>query len=167
MKNRILDEGSAAVIMGVDTATVVGWCKNKIINCQNAPDEYADKAKYLIDEDECDYIGNLIRKFGTRMALLNYNKNWRGTTRREVEKEETKEELTKEKPKDIPKEQETSCEKTKEECTPTITDKDTNKLVSSIMYAHQIKDKIKQYKEELSKLEGEYNNITQIIISQL
>ena len=177
MGQSILDVASAAEIMGVDKSTVLGWCNNHIINCQNAPDEYADKTKYLIREDECDYISGLIKKFGVRGALLNYKKCWKGSVNNEIvltnsvsqtvvsqtvkEQKPAKPQNVTPKPtvsdnQIIPKIKESIVKKT-----------NTDKLVSSIMYAHQLKEKIDEFKAELSKLEDEYTKLKDSIVSHL
>ena len=76
MGKNLLDVVSAAEIMGINSSVVLKWCDKKIINCQDAPEEYLARTKYLIDERECDHIKALISKYGASKALLYYTKTW-------------------------------------------------------------------------------------------
>lgn len=162
MRNFLLDEASAAEIMGVDRPTVQGWCKNAIINCIVAPEEYAGKTMFLISEEECTYLSNLISKFGARKALLNYNKTWKDTSAKVSRKEEemnndvlpSQEVIPKESPPEI-------------KSMPLKENADSDKLVSSIIHAHTLKERIEKYKEELKKLEDEYTELKSAIVTQI
>lgn len=150
MGQSLLDVASAAEIMGVDSSIVLGWCNNHIINCQSAPEEYSDKTKYLIREDECDYVGNLIKKFGVRGALLNYNKSWKISVPKIPEQHRVPKPVISDIHLDnIP------------------TEIPNDKLVTYILYTHELKEKIKDFKQEVYKLESEYEKIRESIVAQL
>lgn len=163
MGQNLLDEASAAEIMGVERSTVFGWCKNSIINCLDAPKEYVDKTKYLIDEEECNYVSNLIKKFGTKKALLYYQKSWKNPSREEEKKMDIIDNIpwSMEEVEEVFEPVKTPGEKSTRE------EDNTNKLVSSIMYAHSLKEKIAKFENELSKLKTEYTEIKDNIANQL
>lgn len=154
-----LDEASAAEIIGVDRPTVFGWCKNGIINCHDAPDEYAEKTKYLISEDECNYLSGLIKKFGARKALLNYNKNWRKTsyTGPDIKDIDLSIPVYDESYETVPfRKSRVSGEEIKKDS-----------LISSILSAHALKGEIVQLQDRLAKLETEYMKLKDEIVAQL
>ena len=160
MRNNLLDEASAAEIIGVDRPTLYGWCKNFVINCTDAPKEYKDKTTFLISESECDYIASLITKFGVRKALLNYNKAWRNTS--QIKADDIREESN-----EIPSvnpDKERSLDK---DCEPEEKVVSPDRLVSSIVLSHALKGKINELRNELSKLEDEYAKLKDEIITQL
>ena len=166
---KLLDELSAAEVMGVERSMVLGWCKNNVINCESAPKEYADRTKYLIEEDECNYIGGLVKKYGTRGALLNYKKSWRNPTVKGEEKEEEMidsmlwsldEDIYYDEPT-------TNFEPTKQTQPTKKTERNPDKLVSTVLYAHSLKEKIAKFEDELSKLRAEYTEIKDVIVNQL
>lgn len=64
----------AAKRIGVDYSTVVRWCRLGIINCVNIG-EGNTQGRYLLEEDEVDYLQDLVKKFGTRKAMLWYRKD--------------------------------------------------------------------------------------------
>lgn len=64
----------AAKMINVDYTTVVGWCRNGIVNCTNVCDG-TSRGRYLLEEEEVDYIKDLVKKFGPRKAMLWYRKD--------------------------------------------------------------------------------------------
>lgn len=166
MRQILLDVESAAEIMGVDSSTVNGWCKNHIINCQLAPSDYADKTKYLIEEAESNYVSGLIKKFGTRMALLNYKKDWRGTPREEEKKEEMFDGIPWTLDNDVYEETLPKEEFIEQSYIPQNKEED-DPLVTSIMKAHSLKEKIESLQKELANVQKEYAEIKQNIVVQL
>ena len=160
MRNNLLDEESAAEIIGVDRPTIFGWCKNAIINCIDAPEEYRDRTKFLISEVECNYIASLITKFGVRKALLNYNKKWKDTS--QIKVEDIKVEDVEAALYNHREEQDTN-----KDCESVNRTMSSEKLVSSILFSHTLKGKIIEMRNELSKLEDEYAKLKDEIVSQL
>lgn len=64
----------AAKMIKVDYTTVVGWCRNGIVNCTNVCDG-TSRGRYLLEEDEVAYLQDLVKKFGVRKAMLWYRKD--------------------------------------------------------------------------------------------
>lgn len=64
----------AAKRIGVDYSTIVGWCRKNIINCVNICEGNMN-GRYLLEEGEVDYLKDLVKKFGTRKAMLWYRKD--------------------------------------------------------------------------------------------
>lgn len=187
--NLLIDVTNAASMIGVDNNTMLGWCKNGIINCQNAPSDYAERTQFLIEERECKYLRGLVDKFGARKALLHYDKKHIGGAISNEIFEERKSDFlnlpnssnqeqisldqdhghyedtyaAKEKPnidKRVGSSQiESSCFKT--------IDMQTNDFVKTIMKAHNLKTLILSKREELKQLEKQYDLIHQEIVDQL
>ena len=65
----------AADMIGVDYTTVLGWCKKGIINYSDISDGMG-KSRYMLDEEEVEYIKKLKKKHGTRKAMMYYKKDW-------------------------------------------------------------------------------------------
>lgn len=64
----------ASRIIGVDYTTVVGWCRDNKINSTNIG-EGVSRGRYMISEDEVDYLKNLRQKFG-KQFMRKYRKDW-------------------------------------------------------------------------------------------
>jgi hypothetical protein len=64
----------AAKSIGVSTATIQGWCRNNLINFVDIGDGNK-KPRYMISEQEVNYLHSLVKSHGIRMAMLFYNKN--------------------------------------------------------------------------------------------
>lgn len=65
----------AAKMIGVDYATVAGWCKRNIINFTDLSNG-SGKSRYMISENEVEYIKSLTKQHGVRKAMMYYDKNW-------------------------------------------------------------------------------------------
>lgn len=185
----LIDVTNAASMIGVDNNTILGWCKNEIINCQNAPSDYAERTQFLIDERECKYLRGLVNKFGTRKALLHYDKKHIGGGSFNEIFEERKSNFLK-LPNSLNQEQSSldqdhvyhedtyaAKEKTnidkragqsqiESSCFKMI-DMQTNDFVKTIMKAHNLKTLIFSKREELKQLEKQYDSIHQEIVNQL
>ena len=64
----------AAKIIGVDYSSVTTWCRLGRINCTNIS-EGSINGRYVIPEDEVDYIKTLKQKFG-KQFIRKYRKDW-------------------------------------------------------------------------------------------
>ena len=65
----------AARMIGVDYSSVVKWCRDGRINCVNVSGG-TKSGRYVLKEDEVDYIKQLRQKFG-KDYLKKYRKDWR------------------------------------------------------------------------------------------
>lgn len=65
----------AAKIIGVDYSSVTTWCRSGRINCINIS-EGTINGRYVIPEDEVDYIKTLKQKFG-KQFIRKYRKDWK------------------------------------------------------------------------------------------
>ena len=185
--NLLIDVTNAASMIGVDNNTMLGWCKNGIINCQNAPSDYAERTQFLIEERECKYLRGLVNKFGARKALLHYDKKHiGGTSSNEIFEERKSDFLNFPKfsnqeqsslDQDYVYHEDTYKEKTnidkrvglsqiESSCFKTI-DMQTNDFVKTIMKAHNLKTLILSKREELKQLEEQYDSIRQEVVNQL
>lgn len=64
----------AARIIGVDYTSVTKWCRSGRINCTNIS-EGSVNGRYVIPEEEVDYIKTLKQKFG-KQFIRKYRKDW-------------------------------------------------------------------------------------------
>lgn len=64
----------AAKSIGVSTATIQGWCRNNLINFVDIGDGNK-KPRYMISEQEVNYLHSLVKSHGVRKAMPFYNKN--------------------------------------------------------------------------------------------
>lgn len=64
----------AARIIGVDYSSVTTWCRSGRINCTNIS-EGTVNGRYVIPEEEVDYIKTLKQKFG-KQFIRKYRKDW-------------------------------------------------------------------------------------------
>lgn len=64
----------ASRIIGVDYTTVVGWCHDGKINSTNIS-EGTTRGRYMITEEEVDYLKMLKQKFG-KQFIRRYRKDW-------------------------------------------------------------------------------------------
>lgn len=65
----------AAKSIGVSTATIQGWCRGKLINFVDIGDGNK-KHRYMISEQEVNYLRSLVKSHGKGKALLFYDKNF-------------------------------------------------------------------------------------------
>ena len=65
----------AAQRIGVDYTTVVGWCRNNLINYTNLSDG-SKNGRYMLAEAEVEYLKRLNRTYDTRKAMMHYQKDW-------------------------------------------------------------------------------------------
>lgn len=64
----------ASRIIGVDYSSVTTWCRSGRINCTNIS-EGTTNGRYVIPEEEVDYIKTLKQKFG-KQFIRKYRKDW-------------------------------------------------------------------------------------------
>lgn len=64
----------AAKSIGVSTATIQGWCRNNLINFVDIGDGNK-KPRYMISEQEVNYLKSLIKHHGKKKAMLYYDKH--------------------------------------------------------------------------------------------
>ena len=162
----------AARILGVDAATVRGWCKNNVINFIDVSEPGSNNGRYQISESEIDYIKSLIKKFGVRKAMLNYRKDWNMKKEKpkmgddvinfdidplpwyiDLNAYNNEEELTKKIENDVKKElglpiEEENSKRAKAE-----------KIVDTIMYIQDVKERIEDCRAELNQLLNEYEQL--------
>lgn len=60
--------------IGVSTATIQGWCRNKLINFVDIGDGNKNP-RYMISEQEVNYLKSLVKSHGKRKAMLFYDKH--------------------------------------------------------------------------------------------
>ena len=65
----------AARSIGVSAATIQGWCRGNLINFVDIGDGNK-KPRYMISEQEVNYLKSLVKSHGKRKALLFYNKDY-------------------------------------------------------------------------------------------
>ncbi len=70
-----ISTGDAARMIGVDITTVSTWCREGRINCVNVSDG-TKNGRYMLSEDEVDYIKTLKQKFG-KQFIRKYRKDWK------------------------------------------------------------------------------------------
>lgn len=65
----------AAKMLGMEYSSVAKWCKAGRINCVDVSGG-TSRARYVIPEDEVDYLKHLKQKFG-RGYMKKYRKDWK------------------------------------------------------------------------------------------
>ena len=70
-----INSQDAAQILGCHRATFLKWCKDGRINVTNLG-EGTTRARYMVSEEEIDYLKRLKRKWGGKKFIQHYNKNW-------------------------------------------------------------------------------------------
>ena len=155
--NARFNKNSAAEVaqmIGVTACTVQDWCRNGKINCFNVSggDKYG---RYEIDDDEANYICKLSKKYGKRNVLRNYDKNWKDSSKKRVNKVE---EI-----KDIP----WTLDLDTEEIEVPRKRLDEDKILNTIIYIREIKERIKDCEAELNQLRNEYRQLKKEINEQI
>ena len=181
MNQKVIDLHNAAQIIGVKYSLLFEWCKNGIIKCLDAPDEYSDRSKYVIDERECDYLSRLVSKYGARNALLNYNKDYIPSSNPPLQELnpsncETLQEnffsyvgeqeyFSSQVDENKNSSSSVKAEKTVKDNSYAKVSDDTDSLVENIWQAHNLKQKISYYEEKLINTRKEYERVKEIILN--
>lgn len=153
-----ISASDAARAIGVDYSTVSGWCREGKINFINVSDG-TKNGRYMLAEDEVDYIKTLKQKFG-KQFIRKYRKDWK----RGMMPAEPTPEVPEVKP--VASIKSVVVNITKEE--PDKSDKiDIDEIAIKIGYIQDIKDKIEKLEQEKQKLIEEYDKLRAEVISAL
>lgn len=166
----------AARMLKVDKSSIIYWCANDVINYTNVSDGI-HKKRYLISEDEIDYIKSLIKKHGKRNWRKFYDKNWNKkemkpmnviTSDEAMFIEEVSEKEEKEEYPTVKAESAKVIEMSIEEQAPKKKiDFDEDKLLNSVLHIREVKEEIENCKARLAQLENEYKEYKQEILEWL
>lgn len=151
----------AAKVIGVDYSTVTGWCRKKIINSINVSE--GDKSgRYVLAEDEVEYIKTLKDKFG-KQFIRKYRKDWK---RGAMPAEDVVPEVAVPEVKPVAAIKSVVVNITKEE--PAKSERiDIDEMAIKIGYIQDIKDKLEKLEQEKIKLMEEYDKLRAEVISAL
>lgn len=156
-----------AKMLGLDKTTVSGWCRANLINFQNVSDG-TKKARYLISEEEAEYLRKLFKKFGKGHAMSHYRKDWKRGKEPAQTDTYNEEEITK-----VPIDERPDLElivKTSEPETKKYSDiikYDEDKLLDAVLRIRDVKERINNLNAELAQLENEYKELKQDIMDWL
>ena len=143
----------AARMLGTSPQTVTTWCRTGKINASDVSDG-TGKARWLLSDDEVQYIMDLKKKFGSvRDAMTHYKKNWKDGKKPAVQYNV------------MPETRNYIPQKKKDE--PKNTPVDSKSIAATIDYIQQVKARIADCKEELALLEKEYEDLKKEVISTL
>lgn len=134
----------------LDKTSVALWCRQGKIIFQDVSEAGSQRKRYLIPAYEAEYIMGLFKKYGKRNAMKHY-----ATDRPLRDDLEAKQILTK-LADDTPVAQSESKPMT-----------DDDKLLNSIIYIREVKERIEDCKAELAQLENEYRELKEEIVNQL
>lgn len=143
----------AAKIIGVDYSSVTTWCRSGRINCTNIS-EGTINGRYVIPEDEVDYIKTLKQKFG-KQFIRKYRKDWQ----RGKQPAET---ITEEKPAPI---KEFHYIDTDSVITNTKTDIDD--IANKIRTIQRIKTRLEELDKERQKLSDKLEELRDEVMNYL
>ena len=152
----------AAKTIGVDYSTVVGWCRDDRINFVNVS-EGTKNGRYVLKEDEVEYIKHLKQKFG-KQFIRKYRKDWSNGTK-PAQIQHVVEEKVEEVKKPVATIKSVVMNITKEETVKEILDID--EIAIKIGYIQDIKDKIEKLEQEKQKLVEEYDKLRAEVINVL
>lgn len=134
-----ISASDAARVIGVDYSTVSNWCREGKINFINVSDG-TKNGRYMLAEDEVDYIKTLKQKFG-KQFIRKYRKDWKIGMMPAESTPEVKVEVPEVKP--VASIKSVVVNITKEE--PAKSDKiDIDEMAIKIGYIQDIKDKIEK-----------------------
>lgn len=137
----------AAKSIGVSTATIQGWCRGKLINFVDIGDGNK-KPRYMISEQEVNYLRSLVKSHGKRKALLFYDKDFN------MKGEESEMEIC-----DVP------AMEVEEVPTRKIFKKD--EIVTTISYIQDIKERLEDIEAERNQLLNELEDLKKEVIGML
>lgn len=69
-----INTADAARMFGVTTQAVSSWCRKGLINHVNLSDGN-QRGRYMLTENECNYIKELIKEHGARKFMMYYKKD--------------------------------------------------------------------------------------------
>lgn len=148
----------AARMLKVDKSSVIYWCTNDFINYTNVSDG-VHKKRYLISEEEIDYIKSLIKKHGKRKWRKFYDKDWN------KKEEKPMNVITSDEAMFI---EEVREKEEKENKPSTTTNKvDIDSVAITIGYIQDIKERLKDLEAEKAQLLNEYSQLKQEVISAI
>ena len=149
---RDISSSDVARMLGLNVTTIAGWCRHGLINCTNISDG-TKRARYLISEDEVEYLRRLAKKHGKRNILKYYHKDWNA-------KPQPVQQLT----------PEPTTQMATDDDLPTRSSRqpfDEDKILNSILYLREVRERIEDCKAELAQLENEYRELKQELIDQI
>lgn len=149
-----INSADAARIIGVDYTTVVGWCREGKINSYNIG-EGVSRGRYMISEDEVDYLKTLRQKFG-RQFMRKYRKDWqRG--------KQPVEAITKEEPTVTVKD----FRYTDTDSVITNTNTDIDDIANKIRTIQRIKTRLEELDSERQKLSDKLEELRDEVMNYL
>lgn len=153
----------ASRMIGIDYTTVTKWCKEGRINCNNIS-AGTTNGRWVISEDEVEYIKKLKQKFG-REYMKKYRKDWR-IGQQPVESTDNYEEVVYVEPTNsVATIKSVVTNITTEEHTKANVDID--EIAIKVGYIQDIKNKIEKLELEKQKLMEEYDKLRTEVISAL
>lgn len=162
----------AARMIGVEYSSVAKLCKAGRINCVNVSGG-TERARYVIKEDEVEYIKQLRQKFG-KDYLKKYRKDWRIGKMPADQFSKTDYAIAKTEPvlpavKPIAPVKSTATIKSiVTNITTEKSDKvDIDEIAIKIGYIQDIKDKIEKLEQEKQRLVEEYDKLRAEVINAL
>lgn len=75
-----INSADAARMIGVSAQAITAWCRKGLINYTNVSNG-TQKARYMLSENEVNYIKELVKEHGTRKFMMYYNKNRDGVSK--------------------------------------------------------------------------------------
>lgn len=171
-----LNTVDVAKALKLDKTTVAAWCRKGYINYQDVSEPGSSKPRYQIPQWEFDRIQKLIRKFGKRQWML-YNEKDKVRAAQEhmtpIEEKKVEDRGTEfmfidrpdlapiETPEDVEAKRilnelasgEVEPEKVSEELKPTKFNPD--KVMNTILYIQEIKERLNDLEAEKAQLENE------------
>lgn len=143
----------AAKIIGVDYSSVTTWCRLGRINCTNIS-EGTINGRYVIPEDEVDYIKTLKQKFG-KQFIRKYRKDWqRG--------KQPAEQYTEEKPTPIKEFRYTDTDSVI-----TNTNTDIDDIANKIRTIQRIKTRLEDLDKERQQLSNKLEELRDEVMNYL
>lgn len=162
-----LSASDVARMLGLDKTTVAGWCRQNLINFSNVG-EGTQRQRYLISEEEAEYLRTLSKKFGKRKIMSRYRKDWKKGKEPAQTDAYNEEEITK-----VPIDERPDLElivKTSEPEIEKYSDAikyDEDKLLNAVLHIREVKERINNLNAELAQLENEYKELKQDIMDWL
>lgn len=174
-----INSSDAAKRIGVTISCIQRWCRDNLINYINVSDG-TDKARYLLEEDEVDYIQDLVKKFGVRKAMLWYRKD-KNTRYPKPKQEKIPVEIPAPQ-KDIPDASILNTNNRLQQVMPNVAPPKTevaftepksereniiNKVTRNIMYIQDIKDRLEDIEAERQQLLSELKECQEEVMSYI
>ena len=153
----------AAKMVGCNYSTIAKWCKRNLINFVNVSNGNNNN-RYLLTEQEVDYLKSLNKQFGINHMMKHYDKNWNVKEEPAIADEQelfvaSNEEY--EKSKVVPV-------IVKEDNLPTRAEKvDIDKIAITIGYIQDIKEKLNDLEAEKAQLLAELEELRKEVMDVL